>query len=188
MPARQHGVLSSGLFGHLSELSRRMGPLKEPVHAWLAGGFAVHFHIAQGIPDYVDIKWSQKFLIPPDMQTFELDSPGNAAGTRIVVMDGSFADMMGSFPPDWEERSQEVHRFHNMVLHVIDPVDLAVSKVARFSERDREDIQALAERGLIDPDTFAKRLDEAFDQYVGDMTLVRSNVRDAREIVAWAGG
>lgn len=188
MPGGQHGVLSSGLFGHLSELSRRLGPLKEPVHAWLAGGFAVHFHTAYRISDDVDIKWSHKFLIPPDMQTFELDSPGNAAGTRIIVMDGSFADVMGSFPPDWEERSQEVHRFHNMVLHVIDPVDLAVSKVARFSERDREDIQALAERGLIDPDTFAKRLDEAFDHYVGDMTLVRYNVRDAKEIVASAGG
>ena len=51
-----------------------------------------------------------------------------------------------------------MHRFGNLVLHVIDPVDLAVSKVARFSERDREDIRALAVRGLIDlGTTFAVR-------------------------------
>ncbi|MDE0303425.1 MAG: hypothetical protein OXI87_00865 [Albidovulum sp.] len=120
------------------------------------------------------------------MQVFEMDAPGSAAGTRIVVMDGSFTDVMGSFPPDWEARSHEVHSSGNMVLHVIDPVDLAVSKLARFSERYREDIQALAESGLIDPDTFARRADEALEHYVGDLTFVRYNVRDAMEIVSSA--
>ena len=187
MPQPPAGLLASGLIDHLSQLSRRLGPLSEPIHAWLAGGFAVHFHTGYRISDGVDIKWSHKFLIPPDMQTFEMDAPGSAAGVGIVVMDGSFTDVMGSFPPEWEERSREVHRFDNLVLHVIDPVDLAVSKVARFSERDREDIQVLAERGLIDPGTFAMRLKEAFDHFVGDMTLVQYNVRDAKEIVASAG-
>ena len=54
-----------------------------------------------------------------------------------------------------------MHSFGNLVLHVIDPVDLAVSKVARFSERDRDDIRELAGRGLIDPDRFAARAEEA---------------------------
>ena len=71
-------------------------------------------------------------------------------------MDDSFRDVMGSFPPEREDRSQEVHRFDNMVLHVIDP------------------------------DIFARRLDEAFDLDVRDLTLVRCNVRDAKGIVASA--
>ena len=186
MMRRPAGIMSSGLIGHLSELSRRLGPLPEPVHAWLAGGFAVHFYTAYRMSDDVDIKWSHKIAIPPDMQTFEMDPPGSAADAGVVVMDGSFSDVMGSFPPEWEARSQEVHRFDNMVLHVIDPVDLAVSKVARFTERDREDIQALAERGLIDQETFARRADEALEHYVGDLTFVRYNVRDAMEIVGSA--
>ena len=160
--------------------------MKEPVRAWLAGGFAVHFYTAHRMSDDVDIKWSHKILIPPDMQTFEMDTPGDAADTRIVVMDGSFGDAMASFPPEWERRSQAVHSFDNMVLHVIDPVDLAVSKVARFIERDKDDIRELAECGLIDPDTFARRVEEAFDHYVGDQTLVRYNVKNAKEIVASA--
>ena len=121
MPQQPSGVMTSGLIGHLSELSRRLGPLPEPVQAWLAGGFAVHFYTAHRVSDDVDIKWSHRIPIPPDMQTFEMDAPGSAAGKRIVVMDGSFTDVMGSFPPDWEQRSQEVHSFDNMVLHVIDP-------------------------------------------------------------------
>ena len=112
--------------------------------------------------------------MPPDMQTFEMHTPGSEDGAQIVVMDGSSADAMGSFPPEWEERSQEVHRFGSMVLHVIDPADLAVSMVARFNERDREGIRALAECGLIGPDTFARRLEEAIDHHVGDVTLDRT--------------
>ena len=176
------------LIEHLSELARRLGQLAEPVQAWLAGGFAVHYYTRHRVSRDVDIKWSHRILIPPDMQAFEIDMPGSAAGTQIVVMDGGFADVFGSFPPEWEERSQEVHRFDNMVLHVIDPVDLAVSKVARFSERDREDIRELAERGLIDPDTFAKRADAALDYYIGDLTFVRHNLADAREIISTSSG
>ena len=49
-----------------------------------------------------------------------------------------------------------MHRFDNIVLYVIDAVDLAVSKVARFSERDREEIRALAQLGLVDMEVFAR--------------------------------
>ena len=184
MPRSPAGIM--GLIGHLSELSRRLGPLAEPVQAWLAGGFAVHFYTAHRVSDHVDIKWSHKIAIPPNMQTFEIDAPGSAVGEHIVVMDGGVTDAMESFPPDWNERSQKVHWFDDMVLHVIDPVDLAVSNEARFTERDREDIQALAERGLIDPDAFAKRADEALENYVGNLTFVRCNVSDATEIVSSA--
>lgn len=179
-------ALPAGLVRHLAELSGRLGPLAEPLCAWLAGGFAVHYYTQQRLSGVVDIRWSRRIAIPPDMQTFEMDARGSSAGKQIVVMDGSFTDVMGSFPPDWEERSQDARSFGNMVLHVIDPVDLAVSKVARFSERNREDIQALAERGLIDPDTFAKRSDEALECYVGDLTFVRYNAGDATEIVGSA--
>lgn len=176
--------LPKELIEHLSELSRRLGPLAEPLHAWLAGGFAVHYHTQHRISYDVDIKWSHKVPIPPDMRVFEIRTPGHAGGTDVVVMDGSFADVLGSFPPDWEERSKEVRRFGSMVLHVIDPVDLAVSKVARFSDRDREDIRALAESGLVDPEVFAERAEEALYYYVGDLTFVRYNLADAMQIVS----
>ena len=176
--------LPKELVEHLSELSRRLGPLAEPLHAWLAGGFAVQFHTQHRMSCDVDIKWSRKVPIPPDLQIFEISAPEAPGGTNVVVMDGSFGDAFESFPPEWEQRSKEVHRFGDMVLHVIDPVDLAVSKVARFSDRDREDIQAFAERGLVDPDLFARRAEEALVLYVGDLTFVRRNLADAMQIVS----
>ena len=178
--------LPTELIGHLSELSRRLGPLAEPLQAWLAGGFAVHFHTRHRMSYDVNIKWSHKVPIPPDMRVFEISAPESPGGTNVVVMDGSFGGAFGSYPPEWEKRSEEVHRFGDMVLHVINPVDLAVSKVARFSDHDREDIRALAERGLIDSDLFARRAEEALFLYVGDLTFVRRNLADAMQIVSAA--
>ena len=151
------------LINHLSELSRRLGPLIEPLHEWLAGGFAVHYYTQQRTSRDVDIKWSHRILLPPDMQVFEITVPGSAGGKQVVAMDGNFNDVKGSLPPDWSKRSHEVQRIGSMVLHVIDPVDLAVSKVARFSEGDREDIRAIARLGLVDPEAFARRGKEALD-------------------------
>ena len=173
------------LIGHLSELSRRLGKLERPVHAWLAGGFAVYFYTQHRKLRDVDIKWSHRIPIPPDMRVFEIgQSDGDIPD--VVVMDGNFADVLGSYPPDWEKRSQEVHRFDNIVLHVIDPIDLAVSKVARFSECDRSNIRALAAIGLIDPDVFAARAEEALSCCVGDLSFVCHNLADAMEMVAAA--
>ena len=69
---------------------------------------------------------------------------------------------------------------------MIDAVDLAVSKVARFSERDREDIQVLAQLGLVDMEVFASRAEEALSCYVGDLTFVHSNLAGAKEIIETA--
>ena len=137
--------------------------------------------------DDVGIEWSHRVPIPPDMQVFEVPDPDDPCGRHPVAMDGGFSDAMGSFPPDWGKRAREVHRAGNIVILMIDPVDLAISKVARFSDRDREDIRQLAAHSLVDPLLFAERMEEALDCYVGDTTFVRRNFEEAKEIVAREG-
>ena len=106
--------------------------------------------------------------MPLDMQTIEMEAV-DAFGKHAVVMDCGFSDAIGSFPSGREGRSRRVRSCGSMVLHVIDPVDLAVSKIARFSDRDQDDIGALATRGLINPDKFAGRVEEAFRYCVGGL-------------------
>ena len=178
--------LPAELFNHLAELSRRLGPLAEPLQAWLAGGFAVHHYTQHRLSWDLDIKWSHRIPMPTDLQIFEISDPGSPDGFRIVTADGGFSDVLGSFPPYWETRAPVAQKIGNIVLHIIDPTDPAVSKVTRFSDRDRGDIQALARLGLIDPETFAQRAEDALDLYVGDLTFVRHNLADAREIIATA--
>ncbi|WP_020041735.1 DUF6036 family nucleotidyltransferase [Salipiger mucosus] len=133
--------------------------------------------------DQVDVKWSHRVAIPSDMQVFEVQKSEDPTDLRIVTVDGGLSDVFGSFPPGWEENSPEICRVGDIVIHVMDPVDLAVSKVARFQDRDREDIRELAAHGLIDPERFEQRVTEALDFYVGDITFLRYNVEDAAEII-----
>ena len=179
-------LLPRELLDHLSELASRLNPLVHRVQAWLAGGFAVRNYTQHRMSGDVGIKWSHTISIPPDLQVFEIGNSIYSTGSKVVAMDGSFADVPGSFPPEREERSREVPGLGNILLHIIDPVDLEVSKFACFGERDREDTQILAQRGLIDPDLFARRADEALSLYVGDLTFVRRNLADAKEIIALA--
>jgi len=65
---------------------------------------------------------------------------------------------------------------------VLSPVDLAVSKLARFDERDRDDIRTLIQDGLLtDAETFRRRAEEALAYYIGDLTMVRYAIRDVTE-------
>jgi hypothetical protein len=67
-------------------------------------------------------------------------------------------------------------------VRILKPVDLAVSKLGRFSEQDRADIAALARRGLVQGTDLERRAREALDIYVGDTQRLRGNIARAVEI------
>jgi hypothetical protein len=171
------------LEAHLAKLSERLGKLTMPLHAYIAGGVAVNYHTGIRMSDDVDIEWSHRVPIPPDMQVFEAVNPDDPTDVMIITMDGGFGDQLGSFPPDWKEDALVICHIGDIVLHVISPVDLAVSKVARFQDRDRDDIEALARFGLVSSQEFEKKAAEAVNFYVGDTTFIQYNIRDALELI-----
>ena len=93
---------------HLNRMSDQIGlegRAKEPVRAYLAGGFAVSSWTDYKASDDVDIKRSHRLAIPPNLQTFEVRDLVKKDDVLVVGMDGSFSDVLVSFPPDWEEKS-----------------------------------------------------------------------------------
>ena len=64
-------------------------------------------------------------------------------------------------------------------LHVLSPVDLAVSKIARLADHDKEDIAALVRLGLTSADEIEHRAMSALAGYVGGEAMLRLNIRDA---------
>jgi hypothetical protein len=52
-------------------------------------------------------------------------------------------------------------------VNVLSPVDLAVSKIARLADNDREDIRELVILGLTDAGAIEARATEALGGYVG---------------------
>lgn len=64
-------------------------------------------------------------------------------------------------------------------VHVLSPVDLAVSKIARFADNDKEDIAALVRLGLTTADDIEQRAISAMAGYVGGQAMLKLNLRDA---------
>lgn len=64
-------------------------------------------------------------------------------------------------------------------VHVLAPVDLAVSKIARFADNDKEDIAALVRLGLTTADEIERRATSALAGYIGGQAMLKLNLRDA---------
>ena len=68
-------------------------------------------------------------------------------------------------------------------VRIFSPVDLAVSKIARFADHDRQDIRALAQAGLITESEVRRRAEEALANYVGNPASVMTSMALACELV-----
>ena len=170
------------LQAHLEEISLRLGKLGIPVHACIAGGMAVNYHTGYRMPSQVEMKWSHRVPIPPEMLAFPIPDPHVEDETIIVSLDG-LSDVQGSYPPGWEQAAPEISRAGQIIIHVMTPLDLAVSMIARSSDLDREDIKVLAQAGLIRSADLEERAAEALRQYAGDTTFIMTNIRDAVDLV-----
>jgi hypothetical protein len=80
---------------------------------------------------------------------------------------------VADLPASYTERLTEVFpgRFKHLRLLVLDPHDLALSKLTRNSPTDRDDVEHLAKQGLLKPDVLRSRYTDDFRQYIqtGDL-------------------
>ena len=68
-------------------------------------------------------------------------------------------------------------------VRLLSPVDLAVSKLARFAEHDQDDIKALAAEGLLNSKDLKKRAQEALKHYIGDPGPIKASITLACRMV-----
>lgn len=173
--------LIDDLLAHLSSISQSFNLRKGKVVAHIAGGIAVNYYTAARASDDMDIQWSHRVLIPIDKRAFITEDPeGNPLQ---VSVDTGFSESIGLFHPDWKEDALPIIEFPNLNVKVITPVDLVVSKIGRFIERDRDDIRMLALHDPFTLDDVAQRAEEALDYYVGDLNYVRTSIQLALEII-----
>ena len=156
----------------------RGGYSGEPIRMFLAGGMAVHFHCGTRYTDDVDASFSRRLLLPASDLT--IDYRREDGTPSALYFDASYNDTFALMHPDHQENADEWPGIgnENRILHlyVLTPVDLAVSKMARFSEQDREDILDLARLKTFTADGLRAHAAEALDYYVGDTSRVRQSI------------
>jgi hypothetical protein len=153
-----------------------------PIRMYVAGGAALHFYTGERVSVDVDAAFSRRIALPDKLEVAYRDVDGAA---RLLYLDRQYSDTLGLMHEDAYEQSVAL-RIPGIDPQVLDvrlltPLDLAVTKLGRYSAQDREDILALARRGLVDADALTARAGDALGGYVGDLKRVEGAIADAAE-------
>ena len=168
----------------LAELPKRALPIR----MYVAGGAALHMYTGERVSRDIDASFSHRIALPENLEVAYRDADGAA---RLLYFDRQYNDMFGLMHEDAQEDSVP------LTLEGVDPgilevrllsaLDLAVSKLGRFSSQDREDIATLARHKLISAAKLRRRAGEALAGYVGDTTRLQGSIELATRIVADIG-
>jgi hypothetical protein len=148
---------------------------KEPIAMYLAGGAAMHFYTGARMTDDVDAVFSRKLLVPADLAVIYRDAEGKA---RSVFFDVNYNETYALLHEDAHENALRLplKGIKSAHIFVLEPVDLAVSKLARFADIDRGDILELARNRLITARSLRERAEAALSYYVGNPIPVRTSI------------
>lgn len=154
-----HTALADGLRVLLKELEIRLS-LQRPLNVYLAGGMAVHLYTASRVTTDVDAEFGGRVLLPSDLMveiTLEDGSP------QVIYLDTNYNPTCALMHEDYQDDAIPVDLGTDQLrVYVLSPVDLAVSKIARFAENDKEDIQSLVRLGLTTADEIEQRANSAW--------------------------
>jgi hypothetical protein len=134
----------------------------------------------------IDAKLTARVLLDPsDLQVAYRDADGHA---RLLYFDtqynDSFALLHQNAYDDAVPIALEGVDARRLAVKLLMPLDLAVSKLSRFSEQDRLDIRALARERLVDATQLRRRAEEALPDYVGNVDRVKTSIDIACRLVA----
>ncbi len=175
----------------MSRIERALGPKRpaRPVAVCVAGGAAMHFYTGERFSNDIDAKILARVMLDPqDLQVAYRGADGHA---RLLYFDTQYNDSFALLHHDAYDDalpiSVEGVDSRRLEVKLLTPLDLAVSKLSRFSGQDQDDISALARAGLIDAAALRRRAEAALPDYVGKLDRIRTSIDAACRLVATAG-
>jgi uncharacterized nucleotidyltransferase DUF6036 len=155
-----------------------------PIRMYIAGGAALHLLTGARVTEDIDASFSKRVLLNEDIEVSYRDADGRA---RLMYLDRNYNDALGLLHENAyaDSRPVDVPGIDRKLVdvRVLSPVDLAVTKLARFTSQDREDIQLLARKRLLASAAVRKRAEEALAAYVGDVAPVRTSIDIACRLI-----
>jgi hypothetical protein len=151
---------------------------------YVAGGAALHLYTGERVSADIDASFSHRIALPDDLEVSYVGPDGTA---QLLFFDRQHNDTLGLLHDDAYDDSLplQLDGIDSAVLAVrlLSPLDLAVSKLGRFSEQDRNDIVALARLKLVDSRRLRARAQAALAGYVGDIKRVAGSIDIACRIL-----
>lgn len=175
------GRADPAYFAAFKSLVRRLGAsvksgTAEVLPIYVAGGAAMHFYTGARISDDVDAAFGGRLLLPSDLQVLYRDSQGKP---RTLYFDPNYSETFALMHEDSHQDALPLALpgVAGVRVFLLQPVDLALSKLARFADIDRADILQLAKDGLITAKALRQRGEQALPGYVGNPTPVRISLK-----------
>lgn len=169
-------ALAEGLRELFLQLQQRLS-LTSPLKVYLAGGMAVHLYTASRVTTDVDAEFGGRIYLPNDLMVEVTLENGIQ---QVVYLDTNYNASFAFMHEDYLDDAVPVDLgVDHILVYVLAPVDLAVSKIARLSENDKEDIAALVRLGLTSSDEIEQRATAALIGYIGGQSMLQANLRDA---------
>lgn len=150
------------------------------IKMFIAGGMAVNYWCGSRYTSDVDASFSNKKIqIPFDEMVVSYKGPdGNPSSIYLdPTYNNSYAIMHDDFEDDAVEWVDIGNEKRIVKMYVLSPVDLALSKLSRFHDQDRLDIQELAKHNLIDVASLTARAKYAIVGYVGNLSRLESTIK-----------
>ena len=165
---------------------RDVSPQTLPIRMYIAGGTALHLHTGTRTSHDVDAAFSHRIALPDNLEVAYPEADGTAA---LLYFDRNYSDTLGLLHEDAYDDSLPIALpgvdAGILDVRLLTPLDLAASKLGRFSSQDRQDILALARCGLIDAGQLRQRAEEALGGYIGNLDRLRNTIDIAcRDIAA----
>ena len=155
-----------------------------PIRMVVAGGAALHLLTGARVSEDVDAVFSKRVLFNEEIEVSYRDPDGRA---RLLYLDRNYNDTLGLLHEDAHADAQSIDipgiDKKLIDVRVLSPIDLAVTKLSRFADQDREDTLLLAREGLIDSASLRKRAEDALTGYVGDSNPVRNSIDIACRLI-----
>lgn len=162
----------------IDETIKKSGYKGEPVKMYLAGGLAINHYCGTRYTEDVDASFSRRILLP--YSDLVVDYRRSDGSTSFIYFDQNYNPTFALLHEDYEKDSLEWEGIGNekriIHLYVLSPLDLAISKIARFSEQDREDIMNLAKHKFFTAVELKNRSEEALTYYIGNTSSVRGSI------------
>lgn len=175
--------LAQGVIKLLHELETRL-ELSKPLGVFVAGGVAAHFYTAARSTYDVDAEFSSRILIPQDLA---VDVDMGEKGVQTLFFDTNYNSTFALMHEDYLKDSVPLDTGLEFIkVNLLSPVDLAVSKISRLSDNDKQDIADLVRSGCTNAMAIEKRANEAIGGYIGNMKEVRQNINSAVSIAKQA--
>ena len=168
----------------IAETLKEVPAAELPIKMFVAGGAALHFYTGERVSRDIDAVFSHRVALPEDLEISFKDADGAA---RLLYFDRQYNDTLSLMHEDAQDDSLPLS-LEGIDARVLDvrllaPLDLAVSKISRFSEQDRADIASLARHQPFRSTDLRRRAQEALSGYVGDLDRVNGSIDLACRIV-----